>query len=494
MHDGQLQYSMTSRSLVHNHPLQSKVELANNIDSRRNITPAISAQVREMINSGLRGQEPQRRFLQSVHGVSIDRDVFRNLVSRHKRELGMVDSAKDFVQLLEWLQLQIANTSAYARYHVSSDDGYEVDAVFYMSADMIYHLSRNGTVLVMDTTFKTNRFHWPLLIVCGINEHWQTIVFAIALVHHQTTTTFTWALQQMQLAVGPEKLAAVTCVVTDGDSAMSAAITELLPQALHLRCIWHLEQNLRSNLNNVVADLDEFIKQWNDVVAQEDEQGFHSAKAALHMQFGAACAYLDQWHWKNERHFVECYVKNFTTLGIRSTQRVEGMNSVLKGMFAVSSTTALTVLFRTMDYATSEADRRAQKLAVKIAVSFQQKVKQRTIVSELHPHLTYYAASKVKEQFDLQHNYILQQKTTAGVDSVWYAVDRREAGLELVEQRPPSVLIRWATGGCDITCRRLIRSRQRGLQRCRCHLRLLRTCLPSSKLLRCQLGTRGTVS
>jgi hypothetical protein len=154
MHDGQLQYSMTSRSLVHNHPLQSKVELANNIDSLRNITPAISAQVREMINSGLRGQEPQRRFLQSVHGVSIDRDVFRNLVSRHKRELGMVDSAKDFVQLLEWLQLQIANTSAYARYHVSSDDGYEVDAVFYMSADMIYHLSRNGTVLVMDKTFK----------------------------------------------------------------------------------------------------------------------------------------------------------------------------------------------------------------------------------------------------------------------------------------------------------------------------------------------------
>jgi hypothetical protein len=37
---------------------------------------------------------------------------------------------------------------------VSGDDGYEVDAVFYMSADMIYQLQRNGTVLVMDTTFK----------------------------------------------------------------------------------------------------------------------------------------------------------------------------------------------------------------------------------------------------------------------------------------------------------------------------------------------------
>jgi hypothetical protein len=88
-----------------------------------------------------------------------------------------------------------------------------------------------------------------------------------------------------------------------------------------------------------------------------------------------------------------------------------------------------------MDYATSEADRRAQKLAVSTAVTIQQNVKRRTIAAELHPHLTYYAASKVKEQFDLQHNYILEQKTTAGVDSVWYAVDRREAGLELVERR-----------------------------------------------------------
>jgi hypothetical protein len=79
-----------------------------------------------------------------------------------------------------------------------------------MSADMIYQLQRNGTVLVMDTTFKTNRFHWPQLIVCGINEHRQTIVFAVALIHHQTTTAFTWALQQMQQAVGAEKLAAVT--------------------------------------------------------------------------------------------------------------------------------------------------------------------------------------------------------------------------------------------------------------------------------------------
>jgi SOS response regulatory protein OraA/RecX len=353
------QYVITKRELTHNHPLLSTAEMSS-IDSLRKVSHALENSVRIMVSNGMHGVESQRRYLEDVNGVRIDRDVFHNLVNRCKRQLGMVDNVDDFRHLLVWLQDEIRNKSAVARYHVDTEVGYEIDGVFYMSSDMAYHLDRNGVMLVMDTTFRTNRFHWPLLLVCGVNEHGQTIVFAVALLHHQTTAAFSWALEQMETAVSPEAWAAIAGIITDGDDAMAAAITAQLPNAAHLRCRFHLEQNLRHNLSGLLGDeTEQFITTWKAVINKADVNEFSRAKETLHSDFAAAVPYLQRYHWINEQHFAECFIQTVTTLGIRSTQRVEGQNAALKRMFHVNSTTALAVLFQTMQYAAAEVDRQA---------------------------------------------------------------------------------------------------------------------------------------
>jgi hypothetical protein len=196
-----------------------------------------------MVKSGIAVSEAERRFLMDTQKVSIDKDVFRNLVHRVKADLGMYDSASDFARLLQWLQEEMRNSAAVARYHVEL--GHVLDGVFYMSADMVYNFGRNSVAVVMDTTFKTNRFGWPLLIVCGVNEHGQTVVFAVAVLHHQTTEAFTWVLESMREAVAADDWAAINTVLTDGDQAMSAAISSVWPHVHHVRCIYHLEMNLR---------------------------------------------------------------------------------------------------------------------------------------------------------------------------------------------------------------------------------------------------------
>jgi hypothetical protein len=82
-----------SRSLTHTgHTPLSPSELVDHVDSLRNVSPEIEKEVRSMITSGMHGIESERRHLQQMHNVTIDRDTFHNLVKKVKGQLGIVDS------------------------------------------------------------------------------------------------------------------------------------------------------------------------------------------------------------------------------------------------------------------------------------------------------------------------------------------------------------------------------------------------------------------
>ena len=436
-------YRLGGRNLNHTGPVVlPPPALTSAIDSLRNISPKLEGEVRRMLSTGMRCTENERRYLQLSHGVQIEREVYRNLIKKLKRELGIVDSTADFKGLLEWLQSQMHSNGAVARMQVEDDRC--ISGVLYMSADMRHHLDRDGQVLVMDTTFKTNRFHWPLLLVCGVDEHYHTVLFAVAILHHQTTSAFEWTLNQVKSSVSGDVWSHVACVFTDGDAAMSAALASALPDARHLRCRYHLEVNLRSNLHkklSVVA-MEKFIDSWKAAINLEREPAFIHAKEKLHNDFADATSYLERNHWPQAQQFAECYISNVTTFGIRSTARVESWNALLKGALQVNSTTALPILFQALQFAASEVDRRKLKAAVVEAARLPVLPRKRTFAEEVTPHLTYFAQQKVQLQFDLQHNYQFEQKTVAGADSVWYVWDKRPTTplTAAEEKRDPEVL------------------------------------------------------
>jgi hypothetical protein len=419
-------YRLGTRKLVHTgHEVLPSAVLTATIDSLRNVTPQLEADVRLMLTTGMRCTENERRFLNAGHVVNFERDTFRNLLKKLRRELGIVDSTADFMSLLEWLQSQMHTNGAIARMQV--EDGTCITGVLYMSADMRHHLDRNGQVLVMDTTFKTNRFHWPLLLVAGVDEHYHNVIFAVAVLQHQTTAAFEWALSQVKSSTDAETWTQVASIFTDGDAAMAAAVASTVPHARHLRCRYHLEMNLRGNLGSklTVVALEEFIAAWKDVIHAETLATFTQAKEKLHITFPAAVPYLEKNHWPHAEQFVECYISDVTTFGIRSTSRVESWNAMLKGALNINSTTALPFLFQALQFAASEHDRRKLKTAATEAARMPSQPRKRTFAEEVSPHLTYYAQQKVQLQFELQHNYKFEQNTAALPQVVYYVWDNR---------------------------------------------------------------------
>ena len=129
--------------------------------------------------------------------------------------------------------------------------------------------------------------------------------------------------------------------------------------------------------------------------------------------------------------YADYALNHITTLGIRSTSRVESWNATLKGMLEVNSRTPLTVLFETLRYAVSDKDARTPKTALDDAARRLPVSQARTVEAEMSPHITYYAQNIVSAQARLTLNYKYNMVQAAN-PAVFEVHDRRESVSELV--------------------------------------------------------------
>ena len=94
-----------------------------------------------------------------------------------------------------------------------------------------------GYVLTFDTTYRTNAYKKPLVVLVGVNHHHQTVVLGCALLMDESIATYEWVLETFLITMMNKK---PISVVIDGDKAMRKAIKKVLPKACHRMCSWHL--------------------------------------------------------------------------------------------------------------------------------------------------------------------------------------------------------------------------------------------------------------
>jgi hypothetical protein len=152
------------------------------------------------------------------------------------------------------------------------DEESVTDRVFIMSRDQIWNCQRNGVVLCMDTTMKSNRFGLPLTFVCGIDEYQHTMILAIAFTLHQDADSFRWIFNNMARAVGDKAWGEVRSITTDGDKAMISAIAICLPKSAPMRCVFHLRMNIKARLMKEKlepAQISEISLQWYLIASRD---------------------------------------------------------------------------------------------------------------------------------------------------------------------------------------------------------------------------------
>ncbi|XP_062093910.1 protein FAR1-RELATED SEQUENCE 5-like [Humulus lupulus] len=117
-----------------------------------------------------------------------------------------------------------------------------------------------GDIMAFDSTYKKNSYNKPLLIFVGLNHHYRTIVFAVALLYDETEETYTWVLEEFLECM---KNKPPPVVVTDVDHAMAKAIQKVFPTSVHRLCAWHLQNNVTINAPHHV-----FKSKFNELLYQ----------------------------------------------------------------------------------------------------------------------------------------------------------------------------------------------------------------------------------
>ncbi len=226
-------------------------------------------------------------------------------------------------------ELQKLQNSGECWMKTAVDAELRLDRVFFAFSGSLESFKAYGQVLMVDATYRVNRFCMPLILFVGVGGDGHNTVFGYSLVKMETEFNVTWAFNCLKEYVGDDAWKQCTSIMTDGGTCFPNVIEETIPHAKHIRCIFHIIQDTEKALKNKIIDWSAFSNDWYDaVVRTKDEIEFETAWTDLKRRYMiAASEYLDG-QYKYRHKFVRCFVKNYCTLNCWATQRSESENRV----------------------------------------------------------------------------------------------------------------------------------------------------------------------
>lgn len=188
-------------------------------------------------------------------------------------------------------------------------------------------------VMLMDCTYKTNKYKLPLLQIVGVTSTDNSFSVGFALLHLEREDNYTWALNVLRQAIG-EQSDRICCIVTDREEALMNAVRVVFPKAKNLLCRWHIEKGLVSNLKTKTTSesWQDLMGAWLEAVKANTEEELNGRLDEFKKSFGEeAMDYVSStWLNRHKEAFVSAWTNSVFHLGNTSTSRVEGMHSVFK--------------------------------------------------------------------------------------------------------------------------------------------------------------------
>ena len=127
-------------------------------------------------------------------------------------------------------------------------------------------------VLILDSTYKTNRYNLPLLQIVGVTNTEISFHVAFAYIGHELALHFSWVLEQLR---GICELHSIhpQVFLTDRDLGCMSAILDVFPAATNLLCHWHVTKNVKAKIKELVHKdrREEVISLWLCIIDSIDE-------------------------------------------------------------------------------------------------------------------------------------------------------------------------------------------------------------------------------
>ncbi|KAJ9543670.1 hypothetical protein OSB04_023377 [Centaurea solstitialis] len=137
-------------------------------------------------------------------------------------------------------------------------------------------------ILLMDATYKTNRYKMPLLEIVGVTSTNLTFCIAFVFMHKEKEPNYTWALNCLKKTM--DGCPSPRVIVTDRELALMKACNNVFPDAKRLLCRWHINQSIFKKCRPSITShksWDLFYKAWTSLVESQTEEAYGSNLAQM---------------------------------------------------------------------------------------------------------------------------------------------------------------------------------------------------------------------
>ena len=225
------------------------------------------------------------------------------------------------------------------------DETRRLRRLFFVNNDVKEILCKNSEVLVMDCTYKTNRYGMPLMVIMGHTAIGTSFYIGFAFLEKEEQEDFEWLLDCLRCLYEFYGLMPADVIVTDRDLALMNALRVAYPRAKNLLCLWHVHKNVLKNCKASFAEEDdwlEFLTAWHRVVYAFTENDMLEAWRTLSNTFKADYSadvdYLaNTWLNKYRNKICKCYTNKYLHFDTCTTSRVESGHRVLKASLKCST-------------------------------------------------------------------------------------------------------------------------------------------------------------
>ncbi|KAF0726869.1 hypothetical protein Ae201684P_010581 [Aphanomyces euteiches] len=112
--------------------------------------------------------------------------------------------------------------------------------LFFAIHEVLDVFKANYDIIMMDCTYKTNKFGMPLLNFIGVSGMNTTLHLAHCFMAGESTDDYTWALTTLKECLSSHAILSPSVILVDRDLALLNALDTSFPNVPALLCLWHV--------------------------------------------------------------------------------------------------------------------------------------------------------------------------------------------------------------------------------------------------------------
>jgi hypothetical protein len=212
-----------------------------------------------------------------------------------------------------------------------------VTAVLFAHPDSLAYLRAYPEVLLLDCTYKTNKYGMPLLDMIGVDATGRSFCIAFAFLSGETEEDYVWALERLKTLY--EQCGGVfpSVILTDRCLAVMNAASVLFPSTTSL-CIWHANKAVLARCQPIfqtVEEWGEFYAFWFSILSSPTEKTYEERLKEFEKKYALTnleqVGYIKEtWLLPYKEKLVAAWVDQQAHFGNTATSRVEGIHALLK--------------------------------------------------------------------------------------------------------------------------------------------------------------------